>query len=763
MRDDNTNESGDRELTESELLAGITAAAVVEEMGRFGVAMRQVVGTDQLRGDCMVCDGVDKLYMGWKRLLWDCKSCGARGNWLHFLGQVWERAYKSTKVVEWRHLASMREGIDWKTLRDVGRLAWGGPGVGWLLPIMRPGKGITWEQLVGLRRWRKSGGSSKRILYSAKWTQAALWTRGAVDPAHKEGWLVEGEWDALALVSSGVKGWVGAVPGADVWKRKWANLIPPHVDTLNVVYDNDEAGARGMRKAIYSIHKKTPGLSMRYLVWENSDFSEKSACDLRDLLTVKYDIYRLMSAVPIHFYEDWVRESPDREKRYPPAKLSWSSDEIPAKIPATVEIKKKRWLWPGLIPRGALTLVGGMPGGGKSTLLHYITAAVIRGAGSGLKFPDVAGVDNMDRIVDWTELEIGPGPHQVLYLSQEDTRENLLGRMLVLGVPSKLLYKYLETQTGMILPDGSRKPARLTPEIVETMIKTKKPTLLVIDNIYSFIDAYGPKGLEKQTEIWNALQHYSAKYNVATVVLMHPSKSMAASRKFMFSGSVSNVGVARNAILILRDHESGESVIHHAKCNDAPEIEFLFPYTIEEALTDWVRDERGAPHRVRTARLHWADHVSERSIWALDLPERGANSVAPDMARLYYATKMIRKNMPVSGTSTAVEVSNLIQTLKKSEYHVSEPLALRALAKEGWVKDKNGMWMCAKLGVKNLKLKAPGAGSGRTPLKVVPASVGKRLLNGRGAGAGSLKPGVNGVGLKPGVNGVGLKNSTAKT
>lgn len=44
-----------------------------------------------------------------------------------------------------------------------------------------------------------------------------------------------------------------------------------------------------------------------------------------------------------------------------------------------VALEPVRWLWPGYLPAGMLTLLGGAPGCGKTTIALALAAVVTRG------------------------------------------------------------------------------------------------------------------------------------------------------------------------------------------------------------------------------------------------------------------------------------------------------------------------------------------------------------------------------------------------
>ena len=90
-----------------------------------------------------------------------------------------------------------------------------------------------------------------------------------------------------------------------------------------------------------------------------------------------------------------------------------------------VVVKSTSWLWPGRIPYGAITLVEGDPGVGKSFFLCDLAARVSKGAG----FPPVSGSP-------------GSSPaSSVIYVSSEDPKDTvLMPRFLAAGGSADNIY-----------------------------------------------------------------------------------------------------------------------------------------------------------------------------------------------------------------------------------------------------------------------------------------------------------------------------------
>lgn len=88
-----------------------------------------------------------------------------------------------------------------------------------------------------------------------------LYNEVALSQGHKEIWAVEGESDALAMMSAGIHNVIG-IPGAGTKKTEWVTQIDDaKLDRINICYDNDEAGQKNVKDMAAKI-----GIDKTYIV-----------------------------------------------------------------------------------------------------------------------------------------------------------------------------------------------------------------------------------------------------------------------------------------------------------------------------------------------------------------------------------------------------------------------------------------------------------------------------------------------------------------
>ena len=191
----------------------------------------------------------------------------------------------------------------------------------------------------------------------------------------------------------------------------------------------------------------------------------------------------------------------------------------------------------GVVP-GGMTLVGGDPGVGKSTILLQLAGLLARGGADGAD--DKNREHDEDNIVDG--LTGG-----VLYASGEESVEQVAGRAERMGVNAEGIYLYSATRLENIL---------------EAVAKLK-PSALVVDSIQTVFleDATGSPGSVSQVrECATALLHAAKTTGMPVFIVGHVTKSGDIAGPRVLEHIVDVVlyleGDADRAVRILRGHKN---------------------------------------------------------------------------------------------------------------------------------------------------------------------------------------------------------------
>src|SRR5690606_30200414 len=222
--------------------------------------------------------------------------------------------------------------------------------------------------------------------------------------------------------------------------------------------------------------------------------------------------------------------------------VHWAADVRPARV---------RWLWPGRIALGTLTLVVGVPGLGKSLLALLLSARISRGTLPG----DLYGT-----------------PRAVLYATAEDSYEYVMRPRLdaARGDVRRVGFLALRRdgiETGITLPADI--------ESLAARVRETDAALVVIDPIMAHLgdglDAHRDHSVRRALA---PLARMAEETGCAVVAIGHLNKAPSGDIFARVGGSIGLTGAARSVVLVTpdpeREHDPHARIVSHAKCNLAP-------------------------------------------------------------------------------------------------------------------------------------------------------------------------------------------------
>lgn len=261
-------------------MADTTFPEKLEPFKFHGVGFKFIGG--QGIADCPICGKEKHFYADPETGKWDCKACLEKGNIYTFLRHVHQSRLADTTDADWQELSEYRKGIDWEIFRD-GEIA--RDGREWLLPIYN-----AEGKLVNLDAW---GGPGSEIR-GTKGLKLHMY--GCEVFADTDNELLknpdtlfavcEGRWDFLALAS--ILGYVEhpiivlGVPGAGTFKPEWMELLKGR--RVALLFDNDDAGQKGMERAVPKLKKLVKSLLV--LKWPGKSDDVK---DVNDFIAARLD------------------------------------------------------------------------------------------------------------------------------------------------------------------------------------------------------------------------------------------------------------------------------------------------------------------------------------------------------------------------------------------------------------------------------------------------------------------------------------------
>lgn len=253
-----------------------------------------------------------------------------------------------------------------------------------------------------------------------------------------------------------------------------------------------------------------------------------------------------------------------------------------------------RWLWPGYIPLGKVTLLAGRPKTAKSTLLCDLAARVSRG--HPMPYADRASA-RRGRVV--------------LCMAEDDPEDMTVPRLRAAGADLDMIdiVRCVRSDRGDRGLDIARDIAAL-----DDRCKSGEVVLIVLDPIMSFIGADTDTNNDASTRyaLW-PIKSLAERYGVAVVFNHHQRKDSGDDLQAAAMGSTAFTGVPRATFAVCHDPSDKErKLIICTGMNVGPE-----PMTLAFA----VRSSEVADASI----IAWADKP-------LDLDERGYRQLVREQA-----------------------------------------------------------------------------------------------------------------------------------
>jgi phage/plasmid primase-like uncharacterized protein len=230
---------------------------------------------------------------------------------------------------------------------------------------------------------------------------------------------------------------------------------------------------------------------------------------------------------------------------------------------ADVTARPIEWLWRPWIPLGAITLLDGDPGLGKSTITIDLAARVTRG----WAMPPVGGTS-------------ADSPGGVLLLGAEDNLEyTTRPRLDAAGADVSRVHALEAIQTA----EGERPPVLPWDlSLVERMIAERDVRLVVVDPFMAFLD--GELDAHRDQDVrrcMHRLKLLAEKFNVAILIIRHLNKLIGGPALYRGGGSIGITGAVRSAFVVGKNpNDQQQCVLAPVKCNLAAKPKSLL-YAVE--------------------------------------------------------------------------------------------------------------------------------------------------------------------------------------
>ena len=245
-----------------------------------------------------------------------------------------------------------------------------------------------------------------------------------------------------------------------------------------------------------------------------------------------------------------------------------------------IEARPVRWLWPGRIARGKVTILAGHPGLGKSQLTASLAAIVTTG-----------GI--------WPHDNTRCEPGNVVFFSAEDDAEDTIRpRLEAAGADLDRIFIL-----DAVLDERGSHPRSFNlrvdlPRLGQMLMYIGGVALVVIDPITAYL---GETDSHKNADIralLSPLGELAARHNSSIVCISHLSKGGSGEALMRVTGSLAFVAAARAAFLVARDPGAANRRLFLPIKNNICRDETGLAFTLESVEL---------PGSIETSRVCWHD------------------------------------------------------------------------------------------------------------------------------------------------------------
>lgn len=352
-------------------------------------------------------------------------------------------------------------------------------------------------------------------------------------------YVTEGEKTADAAASIGLLATTSPHGAESASKADWQSLAGRDVVILP---DHDDAGRRYAQEVAVILVKLQPAARVKIIELPG--------------LAPKGDIY------------DWLEAHDAVEPEALRARIEALVEAAPAVNPsdvlggpmlqclADVEPVDVRWLWPGRVPLGRITLLVGRPGEGKSFLTTYMASRVTTGS-------------------PWPDGTECPHGSVILVSAEDDPGDTIRPRLDAHYADVRRVH--LLAMVRRIQADGERHDVMFTLGDIDALEAALKAhpdcELIVVDPIGSFLG--GRTDAHRDNEVRAVLApvaKLAEKYGPAVLIVAHRRKSSGSIADDLALGSRAFTGIARSVWHLTRDNEDKKRrLLLPGKNNLAPE------------------------------------------------------------------------------------------------------------------------------------------------------------------------------------------------
>lgn len=264
-----------------------------------------------------------------------------------------------------------------------------------------------------------------------------------------------------------------------------------------------------------------------------------------------------------------------------------------------VEDREPRWIWPGRIPRGHVSLVTGDPDVGKTLVLLSLAATVAEGE-------------------PWPDGQPNEGG-RVIYIDGENGEHELKRRLVAQNFSAWDNFRMMSE----VDQHGEPRPFSLSHHLAAlgAAVRDFNPSWVVIDPLVAFHDRKENDATEVRALITD-LARIAEAYDIGVTFLQHPNKSFLAPTNYRVRGSLDFVAAPRAVLRVELSEDQETRFLHVDKLNLGPKPPAI-AFRIEGGWVEWLgpRNVVGAKSQKQLAREQLLSILGYGPIEANDLFE----------------------------------------------------------------------------------------------------------------------------------------------
>jgi putative DNA primase/helicase len=297
---------------------------------------------------------------------------------------------------------------------------------------------------------------------------------------------------------------------------------------------------------------------------------------------------------------------------------------------ADINAQPVRWVWPGRIALGKVTMLAGHPGTGKSQLALAIGATVT----AGVRWP-----------VDDTKAE----PGSVIILSAEDDpADTIRPRLEAAGAD---LSRCHVIEAAQDVGDGG-KPRRRAFSLIDDLARLDAElrrigdvVLVIIDPITAYLGKTDSHRNAEVRAVLAPLAELAAQHGIAMLAISHLRKSLAGDAVLQITGSLAFTAAARAVYIVARDPDDPARRVFLPAKNNFGDDQTGYAYRIEPV---------SLANGIGTSRIVWEPELvtltADEALVARDRKNDG--STKRDSAAQWLAEVLSEGPVPVATLQT---------------------------------------------------------------------------------------------------------------